>query len=90
MNHSIETKVYVYIGEEEYEERELEITFDINKNSYEITGYFMDGKEANHERLLEANPNLEKHINYEIDHYVSNYEGDEYDSENEPDFFDCE
>lgn len=90
MNHSIETTVYVDSNSDSYDHEILEVTFDINHNSYEISGYFIDGKKIDPENLLEANPHLEKHIAYEIDHYVSNYEGDEYDPENEPDFFDCE
>lgn len=90
MNHSIELTVYTYTGEEEYQEKTLEVTFDIHKNSYEITGYFMDGKKIDHEILLEGNSGLDRSIDYEIDHYVANYEGDEYNPEDEPDFFDCE
>lgn len=91
MNHSVEVSVYSYASEdEELLEQQLEVTFDINKNSYEITGYLIDGKKVDHETLLESNPGLERNINYEIDHYVANYEEDDYNPEDEPDFFDCE
>jgi len=79
MDHSIEVKVYVlnHPNDIEYDEVPLEVTFDMEDNSYEVTGYLLDGKDLENEdfkELYKNNPSLDKRIDRAIDHYVTNYE----------------
>lgn len=80
MNHAVELNIYT---NENNDENQLEVTFDIDFSSYEITGYYIDGNKIDYEDLLENNPKLAKQIDRAIDHYVTNYEV-------EPVFDDCE
>lgn len=75
MEHSIEVNIWQLITPEadSYSEVPLEVTFDGDKNGWEVTGYYLDGNPIVFEELLDANPSLAKKINSKIDHYISNY-----------------
>lgn len=83
MNHSVEVSVYWLPNSrsEEYEELDLEVTFDFNEYGYEVTGYYLDGREVDPNDLKEDNSGLDKKVNTAIDDYIANY-GEDY-SEND-------
>ncbi len=79
MDHSIEVIVYVlnHPNDIEFDENILEVTFDMDNNGWEITGYLLDGKDLEKEELNELyknNPSLDKRIDRTIDHYITNHE----------------
>lgn len=75
MNYSIEIPVYIEDKEhEEFEWKDLEVVFDFDNDGYNITGYFLDGKEVDYNKIKRINMALEMRINIAIENYISNHE----------------
>jgi uncharacterized protein (UPF0297 family) len=80
MNYSIEVDVYKLNNPEsdDYDEVPLEVAFDIfdenGKFSYDITGYYLDGKPVTLESFKDANPSLKRRIERAIERNIDNQE----------------
>lgn len=79
VEHFIEVRVFIldHPTDIEFEEVQLEVAFDLNENSYDITQYFINDGPLSPEEfndLKKNNPSLNKRIERAIDNYVSNYE----------------
>ncbi len=80
MSHLIEITINVLEDKNdpiEYEEVQLEVEFDFNKNGYETTKFILNGKDLTPKEvndLKKLNRTLDKQIDRKIDFFIANYE----------------